>query len=90
MHAVAIRCEAGGHVKASLATGNEVENTASDDCARDLRDLTVPLGNHLEVLKGNRKGQHSIRINQQYRICFTWANDTTGGVADAVEIVDYH
>jgi len=58
--------------------------------ARDLRDLAVPLGNHLEALKGGRKGQHSVRINQQYRICFTWENDATGGMADAVEIVDYH
>jgi len=46
----------------------------------------VPPGNRLEKLKGNRAGQHSIRINDQYRICFTWAQ----GVARDVEIVDYH
>jgi proteic killer suppression protein len=51
-----------------------------------LGDLRSPPGNHLEELKGNRKGQHSIRINEKYRICFRWV---TGG-ADEVEIVDYH
>jgi len=51
-----------------------------------LADLRIPPSNHLEALKGNRKGQHSIRINQQYRICFRW---TEAGVHDA-EIVDYH
>lgn len=51
-----------------------------------LRDLETPPNNRLEALKGDRKGQYSIRINDQYRICFTW---TDGGAAD-VEIVDYH
>jgi toxin HigB-1 len=51
-----------------------------------LVDLSFPPGNRLEALRGDRKGQHSIRINEQYRICFTW---TDGGPAD-VEIVDYH
>ena len=51
-----------------------------------LDDLRVPLGNRLEVLKGNRAGQYSIRINDQWRICFPW---TTAGAED-VEIVDYH
>jgi proteic killer suppression protein len=50
-----------------------------------LDDLRVPPGNRLEVLKGNRAGQHSIRISDQYRVCFRW---TTGGAKD-VEIVDY-
>jgi toxin HigB-1 len=54
--------------------------------ARDLRDLLVPPGNCLEALKGDREGQHSIRINDQYRICFLWSD----GGADAVEITDYH
>ena len=54
--------------------------------ARLLKDLSVPPANRLEVLKGARKGQHSIRINNQWRICFVWTN----GNADAVEIVDYH
>jgi len=54
--------------------------------ARLLKDLSVPPANRLESLKGARKGQHSIRINNQWRICFVWRN----GNADAVEIVDYH
>ncbi len=54
--------------------------------ARVLRDLTVPPGNRLEALKGDRKGQHSIRINDQWRICFRWSD----GHAYDVEIVDYH
>ena len=49
-------------------------------------NLRVPQGNHLEELKGDRKGQHSIRVNDQYRICFTWRD----GNAHDVEIVDYH
>ena len=51
-----------------------------------LLDLRVPPGNMLEALSGNRKGQHSIRINAQWRICFVWRED---GAYD-VEIVDYH
>jgi proteic killer suppression protein len=54
--------------------------------ARVLQDLAVPPNNQLEALKGNRTGQHSIRVNRQWRICFVW---TTGG-PDRVEIVDYH
>ena len=56
------------------------------DDAEDLTDLRIPPSNHLEALKGDRSGQHSIRINQQYRICFKW---TESGFHDA-EIVDYH
>lgn len=55
--------------------------------ARTLNDLQVPPGNRLEALKGSRKGQHSIRINDQYRICFVWRGT---GAAHDVEIVDYH
>lgn len=54
--------------------------------AIEVEDLRTPWGNRLELLQGDRRGQHSIRINDQYRICFTW---TTGGPA-LVEIVDYH
>ena len=54
--------------------------------ARTLNDLKQPPGNHLEALKGNRKGQYSIRINDQWRLCFKWSD---GDVYD-VEIVDYH
>lgn len=56
------------------------------DAAEDLHDLQIPPDNLLEKLKGDRKGQHSIRINQQWRICFRW---TDAGPED-VEIVDYH
>lgn len=54
--------------------------------AHALSDLAVPPSNHLELLKGDRKGQYSIRINDQWRICFHWSN----GNADEVEITDYH
>jgi toxin HigB-1 len=56
------------------------------DAAQTLNFLRAPPGNQLEALKGNRKGQHSIRINDQWRICFVW---TLSGPSD-VEIVDYH
>ena len=54
--------------------------------ARDLKDLMRPPANRLEKLRGDRAGQHSIRINDQYRICFVW----TDKGADQVEIADYH
>ena len=56
------------------------------DAASALNDLRQPPGNRLEALKGGRKGQHSIRINDQWRICFEWRD----GGAWNVEIVDYH
>ena len=56
------------------------------DAAVVLEDLRFPPGNHLEALKGSRAGQHSVRINDQWRICFVW---TEQGPVD-VEIVDYH
>ena len=52
----------------------------------NLSNLRIPPGNRLEALKGNRTGQHSIRINDQYRICFVWKDDG----AHEVEITDYH
>jgi proteic killer suppression protein len=54
--------------------------------ATELASLRVPPGNHLEALKADRKGQHSIRVNDQWRICFVWKADG----ARNVEIVDYH
>ena len=54
--------------------------------AGTLDDLRVPPGNRLEALKGGRAGQHSVRINDQYRVCFVW----TGEGPKDVEIVDYH
>ncbi|MDC0358370.1 type II toxin-antitoxin system RelE/ParE family toxin [Oligoflexia bacterium] len=56
------------------------------EAAIKLEDLKTPPGNRLEALKGNRKGQYSIRINDQFRICFKWKKDS----AYDVEIVDYH
>lgn len=56
------------------------------NCTTSLQDLASVRGNHLEALQGTRIGQHSIRINDQYRLCFRW---TTEGPAD-VEVTDYH
>ena len=56
------------------------------DAAESLADLRVSPGNRLEKLAGDREGQHSIRINDQYRLCFRWE----GGEAHDVEVVDYH
>jgi toxin HigB-1 len=53
---------------------------------RDLVELSVPPGNRLERLRGDRAGQHSIRINKQYRVCFRWED----GYAEDVEVIDYH
>jgi proteic killer suppression protein len=62
------------------------QNLSLLDAATDLNDLRVPPGNRLEALSGNRKGQHSIRVNGQWRICFVWSE----GNAHEVEITDYH
>lgn len=81
----------------ALATGRRVRRFAAIEqvARRKLRqlqiagrldDLRVPPGNHLEALKGNRTGRYSIRVNDQYRVCFRW---TAAGPAE-VEIVDYH
>jgi len=69
----------------------DIQNTARRKLkyvhrARDLSDLLAPPGNRLEALKGDRAGQHSIRINDQWRVCFEWRD----GNAVEVEIVDYH
>ena len=70
--------------------GNLVKRTKAMltalDAAVVLEDLRFPPGNHLEELKGDRAGQHSVRINRQWRICFVW----TANGPDDVEIVDYH
>ena len=70
---------------------NEVQTRArakllTIDAAAELGDLRVSPGNRLEVLQGDRRGQHSIRVNRQWRICFVWRD----GDASEVEIVDYH
>lgn len=56
------------------------------EAARELRDLASPPGNRLEALRGDRKGQRSIRVNDQWRVCFVWTKE---GPTD-IEIVDYH
>lgn len=56
------------------------------DNAKNLEDLRNPPGNHLEALQGDRAGQHSIKVNDQWRICFQWVDDE----AIDVEVVDYH
>ncbi|MEL7227262.1 MAG: type II toxin-antitoxin system RelE/ParE family toxin [Cyanobacteria bacterium J06576_12] len=56
------------------------------DSVTNLDELRVPPGNRLEMLKGSRKGQYSIRINEQYRLCFSWKGDGP----ENVELVDYH
>ena len=56
------------------------------NAATEIVELRVPPGNRLEALKGDRQGQHSIRINDQWRVCFVWRN----GGAEDVEVVDYH
>jgi proteic killer suppression protein len=56
------------------------------DAARDVEDPRVPPGNRLEKLSGDRGGQYSVRVNDQYRICFSWSD----GGAENVELVDYH
>ena len=53
---------------------------------QSLQELRIPPGNRLERLRGNREGQHSIRVNDQYRVCFRWEE----GYADEVEVTDYH
>jgi len=87
-----------GRVAKAVATGERAKSFPPElifaaenklamlEAAVTLRDLRSPPGNRLHLLKGNRKGQHAIRINDQWRICFTW-ND---GAADDVEITDYH
>ena len=77
--------------KTSTKLPKDIQRTARRkllylDDADDLQDLLAPPGNRLEKLKGNRVGQYSIRINDQWRICFDW----TGNKAQNVEIVDYH
>ncbi|HIY86435.1 MAG TPA: type II toxin-antitoxin system RelE/ParE family toxin [Candidatus Yaniella excrementavium] len=73
-------CPEGSYSKAAI------RKLAQINAARFLDSLRVPPGNRLESLKGNRVGQHSIRVNDKWRICFTWAE----GGAEDVELVDYH
>jgi len=79
----------GGYVVRALP--NQIQGRArakllAIDAAKQLDDLRIPPGNRLEALHGDRGGQHSIRVNDQWRICFEWR----GSAAWNVEIVDYH
>jgi proteic killer suppression protein len=75
-----------GRTKGSPPAGVTKRKLAMSDAAGNLEDLRLPPGNRLEKLKGDRQGQHSIRINDQYRICFIWSDHD----AYEVEITDYH
>jgi proteic killer suppression protein len=78
----------GNRVKAFAGFERKVEMRLDQlDAATSLLDLELP-GNRLETLKGRRKGQYSVRINAQWRICFEWPKGSPGPVS--VEIVDYH
>lgn len=79
------------HLRGRVARWANIEAVARRkleqlDAASALRDLAAPPGNRLEALRGERNGQHSIRVNDQWRVCFVW---TPHGPSD-VEIVDYH
>jgi proteic killer suppression protein len=78
--------ETGKCKKFSGISNIAIRKLAQLDAAHTLEFLRSPPGNHLEALKGKRNGQHSIRINDQFRVCFRWTKE---GPAD-VEIVDYH
>jgi proteic killer suppression protein len=69
-----------------VAAGIRVKRLLGIRIAVTLEDLAKPPGNRLEALRGDRQGQHSVRINDQYRICFSWKD----GAAHEVEITDYH
>jgi proteic killer suppression protein len=75
-----------GRTRGSPPAGVAKRKFAMLDAAAKLEDLKIPPGNRLEKLKGDRDGQFSIRINDQFRICFTWSD----GNAYDVELVDYH
>jgi len=78
--------EAGKSKRFSAIAKVAIRKLAQLDAAHTLDFLLSPPGNHLEAMKGKRKGQYSIRINDQFRVCFRWTDE---GPAD-VEIVDYH
>lgn len=83
------RFAAGEHVKAFSGFARQAEIRLDRlDAAESLADLAALAGNWLETLKGDRGGQYSIRINDQWRICFEWPNSSPGPVN--VEIADYH
>ena len=79
----------GDHVKEFSSFARQAESRLERlDAATSLKDLAALPGNRLEALKGHRQGQYSIRINDQWRICFEWPKSAPG--PSSVEIVDYH
>jgi toxin HigB-1 len=89
------RTEALFHGESSVAAFQAIEKVALRkldmlDSATRLADLRAPPGNRLEALRGDREGQHSIRINDRWRLCFVWRDSDSGSGAELVEIVDYH
>lgn len=83
------RLAAGGKVRQWEPSRRQAEKRLRIlDAATSLRDLAALNSNRLEALKGNRKGQYSIRVNDRWRICFKWSKDEPG--PSDVEIVDYH
>ena len=83
------RFAAGEHVRKLSGVARQAETRLDRlDAAKSLADLGALPGNRLEVLRGDRTGQYSIRINDQWRICFEWPSGSSGPVN--VEIVDYH
>jgi toxin HigB-1 len=79
----------GNHVKEFSSFARQAESRLERlDAATSLQDLAALPGNRLEALKGHRQGQYSIRINDQWRICFEWPKSAAGPIS--VEIVDYH
>ena len=83
------RLAAGGKVRKWESFRRQAEKRLRVlDAAKSIEDLAVLNSNRLEALKGDRKGQYSIRINQQWRLCFEWPKDAPGPLN--VEIVDYH
>ncbi len=83
-HAISFERRAGQAVREHC--GRRASQAGQLEIADRLDDLRVPPGNRLEALKGDRAGQHSIRVNDQFRVCFRW----TDAGAEDVEIVDYH
>jgi len=78
--------ETGRHRSFGTASGAALRKLKQLDTVEILEELRVPPGNRLELLKGNRAGQYSIRVNDQYRVCFRWAERGP----EEVEVIDYH
>ena len=84
--ATAVLFETGRHRSFGTVSAAAMRKLKQIDIVEKLDELRIPPGNQLESLKGGRSGQHSIRVNDQYRVCFRW---TEMGAED-VEVVDYH